>query len=122
MPISTKSYAVAAVSAVAIGLVAVYLVTRDAGGDRFSDCRESKIAGGAAAIGGPFTLTDEDGRTVTEADVLTKPSLVYFGYTFLPRRLSRRYRPQCRGDRCARGKGLRRHSGLHFRGPWSRHA
>jgi protein SCO1/2 len=35
-------------------------------------------------IGGPFTLVDSTGRMVTEKDVLTKPSLVYFGYTFCP--------------------------------------
>lgn len=83
MPISTRTYAAAAVSAVAIGLVAIYAVTEN-GTDRFADCRKSRISGGAAAIGGSFTLTDEDGRSVTERDVLTKPSLVYFGYTFCP--------------------------------------
>ncbi len=40
------------------------------------------MAGGA--IGGPFTLTDETGATVTDADLLTKPALIYFGYTFCP--------------------------------------
>jgi protein SCO1/2 len=42
------------------------------------------VAGGAGLIGGPFTLTDETGATVTDADVLTKPSLIYFGYTSCP--------------------------------------
>jgi len=37
-----------------------------------------------AAIGGPFTLTDQDGRTVTEADVKGKPFLVFFGFTHCP--------------------------------------
>ena len=44
----------------------------------------SQVAGGAAAIGGPFTLTDGDGRRVTDADVITGPTLVYFGYSFCP--------------------------------------
>ncbi|KJZ19436.1 SCO family protein [Loktanella sp. S4079] len=35
-------------------------------------------------IGGPFTLMDEMGRTVTEAEVIAEPSLIYFGYTFCP--------------------------------------
>ncbi|MEA3151216.1 MAG: hypothetical protein QOD56_2155 [Gammaproteobacteria bacterium] len=38
----------------------------------------------AAAIGGPFRLTDQDGRTVTEADLKGKPSLVFFGFTHCP--------------------------------------
>lgn len=43
-------------------------------------------AGGAVGgdIGGPFTLVSETGETVTDADVLTAPSLIYFGYTFCP--------------------------------------
>jgi protein SCO1/2 len=39
---------------------------------------------GAAAIGGPFTLVDQDGRTVTDADFRGRAMLVYFGYTFCP--------------------------------------
>ena len=34
--------------------------------------------------GGPFTLVDKDGTTVTDADVITEPTLIYFGYTFCP--------------------------------------
>lgn len=49
--------------------------------DRFADCRAGAVGGD---IGGPFTLVDQNGATVTEKDVLTKPSLVYFGYTFCP--------------------------------------
>ena len=37
-----------------------------------------------AAIGGPFTLTAQDGRTVTERDMLGGPSLVFFGFTHCP--------------------------------------
>ena len=49
--------------------------------DRFDACRGGQVAG---AIGGPFTLVDSTGQTVTDRDVITKPSLVYFGYTFCP--------------------------------------
>lgn len=52
--------------------------------DDFASCRESQVAGGAAAIGGPFTLVNQDGQTVTEAEVIAKPALIYFGYTFCP--------------------------------------
>jgi len=81
----TKLYvglAVAAMVAVLGGSVAYrYLAAPD---DRFAQCREGVVSGGTAAIGGPFTLVSETGTTVTEADVITKPTLVYFGYTFCP--------------------------------------
>jgi protein SCO1/2 len=37
-----------------------------------------------AAIGGPFTLTNGAGKTVTDRDFRGKYMLVYFGYTFCP--------------------------------------
>ena len=42
------------------------------------------VAGGKAAIGGPFTMVNHLGETVTEKDVITGPTLIYFGYTFCP--------------------------------------
>lgn len=39
---------------------------------------------GKAAIGGDFTLVDDDGGTFTQADLQGRPSLIYFGYTFCP--------------------------------------
>lgn len=50
--------------------------------DPFAACGTAQAPG--ASIGGPFTLTDQHGRTVTDREVLTRPSLVYFGYTFCP--------------------------------------
>ena len=38
----------------------------------------------ASAIGGPFRLIDQNGQTVTDADLKGKWSLVYFGYTHCP--------------------------------------
>lgn len=35
-------------------------------------------------IGGPFSLVDQEGRRVTEADLQGRVTLVYFGYTFCP--------------------------------------
>ncbi|HEY4856502.1 MAG TPA: SCO family protein [Xanthobacteraceae bacterium] len=37
-----------------------------------------------AAIGGPFRLTDQNGRTVTDEDFKGHPFLVFFGYTHCP--------------------------------------
>ncbi|QNA85832.1 SCO family protein [Sphingomonas sp. So64.6b] len=37
-----------------------------------------------AAIGGPFTLTDQDGRQVSDTAYKGKYRIVYFGYTFCP--------------------------------------
>lgn len=36
------------------------------------------------SLGGPFSLTDEAGRAVTEQDFAGRWMLVYFGYTFCP--------------------------------------
>src|SRR3546814_8637917 len=37
-----------------------------------------------ARIGGPFTLTDQNGRTVTDKDFAGQYRIVYFGYSFCP--------------------------------------
>ena len=52
--------------------------------DQFAKCRSSAITGVIGTIGGPFTLIDHKGATVTDTDVITEPSLIYFGYTFCP--------------------------------------
>ncbi len=47
-----------------------------------ADCGSSAVGGGA--IGGPFELINDEGATVTDLDVITEPTLIYFGYTFCP--------------------------------------
>ena len=37
-----------------------------------------------AAIGGPFQLTDQTGQTVTEKNLVGRPTLVFFGFTHCP--------------------------------------
>jgi protein SCO1/2 len=44
---------------------------------------------GSSSSGGPpipaaFVLTNQDGQTVREKDLLAKPTVVFFGYTFCP--------------------------------------
>ncbi|MDF1854929.1 SCO family protein [Pseudooceanicola sp.] len=66
-------------------IASLWLLTIGRGGDdQFAACRTSAIAGGSDQIGGPFTLVDEDGKTVTDAEVLDQPALIYFGYTYCP--------------------------------------
>jgi protein SCO1/2 len=38
----------------------------------------------AADIGGPFSLTDQDGKKVTDADYAGQWKLVFFGFTYCP--------------------------------------
>jgi protein SCO1/2 len=37
-----------------------------------------------ASIGGPFQLTDQTGQTVTEKDLVGRPTIIFFGYTHCP--------------------------------------
>jgi protein SCO1/2 len=39
---------------------------------------------GTANVGGPFTLTNQDGRVVTDREFLGRPHLVFFGFTHCP--------------------------------------
>lgn len=76
---------------IVIALVALAAAAAGAGlwlqfaapGDRFAACRQGGGVVGAD-IGGPFTLTRADGVRVTEADVIDRPTLIYFGYTHCP--------------------------------------
>ena len=42
------------------------------------------VAQQVAAIGGPFELVNQNGRTVTERDLKGRPFLVFFGFTRCP--------------------------------------
>ena len=39
---------------------------------------------GQADVGGPFRLTDQNGKTVSDADFRGRYMLIYFGYSFCP--------------------------------------
>lgn len=60
-----------------VGGTALYVQTAGPG-----SCDASSFAG--AAIGAPFELVDTSGNTVTDAEIIDGPALVYFGYTFCP--------------------------------------
>lgn len=53
-----------------------------------------------AAIGGPFTLTDQDGRTATDRDYAGRYRIMYFGFTHCP--------DVCPTDLAVLGQALRR--------------
>jgi protein SCO1/2 len=79
-----RTFAIAAAAAVVVLIGGIGIATMFGGSDdQFAECRDSQVAGGVQ-IGGPFELVNSKGETVTDKDVLTAPSLVYFGYTFCP--------------------------------------
>lgn len=75
-----RMLAIAAGLVVVLGLGATYFVSQSQ--QDMASCSGSTVAGGD--IGGPFELVNQNGDTVTDADVITEPSLIYFGYTFCP--------------------------------------
>lgn len=52
-----------------------------------------------ASLGGPFTLTNQDGQTVRESDFAGRWRLIYFGYAFCP--------DVCPTDLALMGRGLK---------------
>ncbi|WP_283176378.1 SCO family protein [Gemmobacter sp. 24YEA27] len=80
-----RIYAIGAAGLLAalIGGTAGYLFfAGQSNADPLAQCREGNVGG--ADIGGPFTLLDKTGTEVTDKEVITRPTLVYFGYTFCP--------------------------------------
>lgn len=75
-------------------VLAGFLIVWQAGKDRarISDLQrqaaqvttQSGMPPGTQPIGGSFTLTNQDGKAVTDADYKGKLLLVYFGYTYCP--------------------------------------
>lgn len=81
----TRITALLAAAVLLLGLaVGGVFALRGGGGGQFADCRGGAIPDGSASIGGPFTLTGASGARVTDADVITGPTLIYFGYAFCP--------------------------------------
>lgn len=81
----TRLYAMIAVGFAVAMVGGVFLYTTLMGSlDKYAQCRTTAIAGGTSQIGGPFTLVDQTGTTVTDSEVIDQPALIYFGYTFCP--------------------------------------
>lgn len=79
-PPPRRSRLIAAAALVVIAVVGALAIARS-----FAPSGE-RTAGGeaAAAIGGPFTLTDHLGQRVSDADFRGRYMLVYFGYMYCP--------------------------------------
>ena len=78
-----RNLAIFSVAIVAVFLAGTIWFTRNNdGADQFAQCRSSTVAGGD--LGGPFELLNKDGEVVTDKDVITEPTLIYFGYTYCP--------------------------------------
>ncbi len=77
----SKSLAILASTVATVGIaVGAYFVLSPSE----NQCTPTGVVAGNATIGGPFELVNHKGQTVTEKDVITEPSLVYFGYTYCP--------------------------------------
>jgi protein SCO1/2 len=71
--------------AVVVFAAFVLLIAAGVGGFYLTNRHMAETGGtGTALVGGPFTLTDQDGRKVSEKDFLGQHMLVFFGYTYCP--------------------------------------
>lgn len=71
--------AACAVIALALGVVTMVVV-----GGRQQSAQTTDAATGQPLVGGPFTLTNQDGQVVTEKILECKWSLIFFGFTYCP--------------------------------------
>ncbi|MDP0928171.1 SCO family protein [Paracoccus onubensis] len=71
-----------AVAVVALVSGGIYLSSGSGG--NYADCVASNVAGGLDNFGTSFTLRNQKDEQVTDQEVFSKPSLLYFGYTYCP--------------------------------------
>lgn len=71
--------AACAVIALALGLITMVVV-----GGRQQAAQTTDVATGQPLVGGPFTLTNQDGQVVDQSILEGKWSLVFFGFTYCP--------------------------------------
>lgn len=67
----------------AVGAVAAIAVVPGGARERLLPTAGMRSVG-QALVGGPFTLTDQNGKRVTEQDFRGKLMLIYFGFTYCP--------------------------------------
>ena len=80
---STKKWAALATSFLGVIVAGTFVwVQLFAPVNRLHACAGGSAVGGS--IGGPFKLLTHTGQQVTQADIITEPTLIYFGYTFCP--------------------------------------
>lgn len=84
----TRTAAIAGIIIAGAGLIAMLALSsgmfsgsKDENADQFAECNAGAVAGD---LGGSFTLVNGAGETVTDKDVITGPTLIYFGYTYCP--------------------------------------
>lgn len=80
----TRIIAPVAALVAALFIGGIWWATQGGQSAGIGQCTATKIAGDGNEIGGPFELVNAEGQTVTDKDVITEPSLIYFGYTFCP--------------------------------------
>ncbi len=73
--ILTRRIAFASIMLIAAAAVAVWALLSTPVGQRSS---------GVALVGGPFTMVNHKGETVTEKSFAGKPMLLFFGFTYCP--------------------------------------
>lgn len=71
--------AACAVIALALGLITMVVV-----GGRQQAAQTTDAATGQPLVGGPFTLTNQDGQVVDQSILEGRWSLVFFGFTYCP--------------------------------------
>lgn len=69
-------------SVIAGAVIAAAIAWVQIGNAPMPKSRESVVAG--TKVGGPYTLTDQTGKIVTEKDFSRAYKLIYFGFTFCP--------------------------------------
>ncbi|MGE5539674.1 MAG: SCO family protein [Gemmatimonas sp.] len=84
---SRRSFVLLVVSAavLAFGIAAAMIALKFRGQPQPEAAVPGQIrVGPEVAIGGPFALTDQNGKRVTDADFAGRFMLIYFGYTYCP--------------------------------------
>lgn len=77
---SSRTIAIVVAGLIAGGALALTMLRPPQTPERVADVQTT----GKALIGGPFALTDQSGRRVTEKDFLGKVMVVFFGFTNCP--------------------------------------